>query len=212
MKKLLVGLCLLGSTQVMAEGSELLSIQQEWARVNYTLKDDAQIDAYKALIAQTESFKAANPQNADSWIWYGIVQSSFAGAKGGLGALKYAENAKESFEQALKLNANALDGSAYTSLGTLYHKVPGWPIGFGDDDKAGELFKKALVINPNGLDINYFYGEYLYDERKYKEAKKYLELAKLAPAREGRPLADKSRQEEVDALLAKVNKKLKKKH
>ena len=99
-------------------------------------------------------------------------------------------------------------GSAYTSLGTLYHKVPGWPIGFGDDDDARVMLNKALAINPDGIDPNYFYGEYLYDERDYKQALVYLEKAKYAQPRVTRPLADKYRHQEIELLLAKVNKKL----
>ena len=35
-----------------------------------------------------------------------------------------------------------------SSLGVLYYKVPGWPIGFGDKDKARDLLQKALAVNP----------------------------------------------------------------
>jgi tetratricopeptide (TPR) repeat protein len=59
--------------------------------------------------------------------------------------------AKAAAGRALKLNDKALAGSAYTSLATLYAKVPGWPIGFGDKAKAEEYFKKALAINPTAL-------------------------------------------------------------
>jgi hypothetical protein len=34
--------------------------------------------------------------------------------------------------------------------------VPGWPIAYGDTNKADALLKKALVINPNTIDANYF--------------------------------------------------------
>ena len=50
-----------------------------------------------------------------------------------------------------------------TSLGTLYYKVPGWPIGFGSDKKAREYLAKALDLNPTGIDPNYFMGEFLFD-------------------------------------------------
>ena len=48
------------------------------------------------------------------------------------------------------------------------------------------------------------------DERKYEKAKSYLLKAKSALARELRPLADKYRHGEIDVLLARVEKKLKK--
>lgn len=43
-------------------------------------------------------------------------------------------------------------------------KVPGSPIGFGDDAKARQLLQQALALDPNGLDANYFWGDVLYDQ------------------------------------------------
>jgi len=113
---------------------------------------------------------------------------------------------KADFEKALSINPEALKGSAYTSLGTLYAKVPGWPLGFGDDDKAKEMLQKAVAINPTGIDANYFYASYLADEGETAEAEKYLLKAQQAPARPERPVADKGRQKEIAELLAKLKK------
>ncbi|MBT8449495.1 MAG: hypothetical protein KJO69_07390 [Gammaproteobacteria bacterium] len=186
----------------------LLDVQHRWAKINYEMEDDAQIDAFKALIADIEAHLATNSEDADLLIWRGISKSTLAGAEGGLGALSIAEEAKESLEQAMAINDKALDGSAYTSLATLYHNVPGWPLGFGSDKKAKELFKKAIEINPKGIDPNYFYAEFFYNERKYKSALKYLERAQSAESRPDRPLADAGRRQEIERLLSKVNKKL----
>ena len=190
---------------------KLLYLQHEWASVNYTLKGNSQEDAFDELSVAAESFVNKYPERAETWIWKGIIQSSYAGAKGGLGALSLAKQAKKSFEKAIEIDDSALSGSAYTSLGTLYHKVPGWPIAFGDDDDAKAFLEKALTINPTGIDANYFYGEFMLDERKYEIAKRHLAIAKAAPARELRPLADKYRNDEIEVLLTKVEKKLKKK-
>jgi len=114
------------------------------------------------------------------------------------------EVAKAMYEQALKMNPNALDGSAYNSLAALYYKVPGWPIGFGDKAKAKELLDKAVAINPKGIDANFFYGEYLVETGKPAEAIAYLERALAAPSRPGRDVADAGRREETKALLEKV--------
>ena len=83
------------------------------------------------------------------------------------------------------MDGTALDGSAYNSLGVLYYKVPGWPIGFGDKNKARELLQKALSINPRGIDPNFFYGEYLVETKRPEEAVPYLERALQAPAGRG---------------------------
>ncbi|WP_420849393.1 tetratricopeptide repeat protein [Pseudidiomarina taiwanensis] len=189
--------------------TELLEIQQAWAQANYQLRDEAQEQAFKELEARVKSFTSQHQDRAEAYIWQGIVLSTEAGVVGGLGALDLAKQSKSSLEQALQLNENALDGSAHTSLGTLYYKVPGWPFGFGDDDLAREHLEKALAVNPNGIDPNYFYGEFLYEEGEYKAAKKHLQRALAAPARPTRPLADQERKREIQALLQQVEKKLK---
>ncbi|MCB1601512.1 MAG: tetratricopeptide repeat protein [Xanthomonadales bacterium] len=118
------------------------------------------------------------------------------------------KQARQSLEAAIKINPAALDGSAYTSLGSLYYQVPGWPVGFGDDDKAEELLKKALALAPDGIDANFFYGDYLMDQGRYGEAIAVLEHAAAAAPRPGRELADQGRQAEIQAKLAKARAKL----
>lgn len=192
---------------------DVTALQKRWAEVNYTLKDKEQKKAFEALVEQANTAVEKNSGSAEVLIWRGIIQSSFAGAKGGLGALSLAKAAKADLEQALKIDDKALGGSAYTSLGTLYFKVPGWPLGFGDDDKAKDLLKKALTLNPEGVDSNYFYGSYLLEQRKFEEAEQYLLKAQHAPARPNRPLADKGRHEEIDKALQEVRFQLEsKKH
>jgi Tfp pilus assembly protein PilF len=80
--------------------------------------------------------------------------------------------------------------------------VPGWPIGFGDDDKAQALLGKALALNPDGIDPNYFMGEFLYRKGERAAARQALAKALKAPARPGRELADQGRRKEIESLLA----------
>ncbi|MBL4761123.1 MAG: hypothetical protein JKY93_00315 [Gammaproteobacteria bacterium] len=183
-------------------------LQKEWAIDNYKLVGKAQKDAFIALIEQADKRVSEHPQSAELYTWRGIIKSTYAGVKGGLGALKYAKAAKSDLEKALELDASALQGSAYTSLGTLYFNVPGWPIGFGDDEKAEELLKKALTINPDGIDPNYFYGDYLRNEKRYTDAKVYMQKALQAAPRAGRELADQGRRKEIRQVLAEIENRL----
>ena len=188
--------------------AELLSIQQAWAKANYeTPAGDARKEAFDALEKRAEAFAKQHPGRAEALIWEGIIESSYAGAKGGLGALGLAKEARSSLEAALKIDPTALSGSAYTSLGTLYYRVPGFPVGFGDHDKARKLLQEALKINPNGIDPNYFYADFLVKEGEYAAALPYLATAAKAPARPGREVADKGRRAEIDALMASAKAK-----
>ncbi|MBV1932294.1 MAG: hypothetical protein KUG71_11325 [Porticoccaceae bacterium] len=184
-------------------------LQTRWAQVNYELQDKAQQKAFLQLLDDVDKALAQYGGDAPVLIWSGIIKSSYAGAKGGLGALKYAKASKADLEKAMGLDGTALNGSAYTSLGTLYFKVPGWPLGFGDDEKAEKLLNKALQINPDGIDPNYFYAELLRENGDYAKAEKHLLKAQQAQARPERPLADKGRQAEISIALAAVQKKIK---
>ena len=210
MKKQLLGLCFsaFAASALANTGDDVYHVQTQWAVANYELSGDDQEKAFTTLVEEVENLTKANPKSADLWIWSGIVKSSFAGVKGGLGALSLAKQSRADLERALQLDAGALQGSAYTSLGALYSKVPGWPVAFGSGKKARELFAKALKINPQGIDSNYFYAEFMYDEGEYREAEKHYLLAQRAAPRPDRPLADAGRQKEISAGLEKVRKKL----
>lgn len=189
--------------------SSLLTIQQDWAEANYEVTGaEAKDKAFEALDARAAALVSDYPDRAEALIWQGIVYSTHAGAKSGLGALGLAKKARASLEAAMAIDDMALGGSAYTSLGTLYHKVPGFPIGFGSDKKAEKMLTRALQINPVGIDPNYFYGEFLYDEGEYTDAMIYLQRARSAPPRSGRELADQGRRQECDALLARIRERL----
>lgn len=190
-----------------AGSQHLGAIQQRWAQIQYQLPEAQRAAAFEKLASDAEAFTREQPQAAEAWIWNGIVTSSWAGATGGLGALGKVKAARASLEKALALDPDALQGSAYTSLGALYDRVPGWPIGFGDSDKADELLRKALRLNPEGIDSNYFWGDHLYRQGRYVEARAALQKALQAPPRPGRELADQGRRGEIDALLKTIKDK-----
>lgn len=206
-----LGATLLATTAAAFAGDlapQVAAVRDRWAEVNYTIPKAQREAAFEALARQAAAAKAAQPKDAGALIWEGIVLSSYAGERGGLGALGLAKQARADFEQAIRLDPNALDGSAYTSLGVLYYQVPGWPLGFGDDDKARDLLRKGLKVNPDGIDPNYFHGDFLRDQGDWAGAAAALEKALVAPPRPGRELADQGRRKEAAALLAKVRAQL----
>ncbi|MFC6671390.1 hypothetical protein [Marinobacterium aestuariivivens] len=207
MKKLLTAALLaLASNPLLA--SPLNEYQARWAEIKYQLDEQRQEKAFAHLRNEIRQELAVRPNDPPFLIWSAIISASYAGARGGLGALKYVKEARSELEQALTLDDDALDGSAYTSLGSLYYQVPGWPIGFGNDDKAETMLQKALSINPDGIDPNFFYGDFLLGQKRYAESVRYLEAALKAPERPGRGLADKGRREEARQRLEQARQGL----
>ncbi|MEJ8849256.1 tetratricopeptide repeat protein [Variovorax rhizosphaerae] len=182
-------------------------LQHDWEVIRYQTPAAERQKRFEALAGKARKASESFPGRPEPLVWEGIIVSSWAGEKGGLGALGLVKQAKALYESAIAINGDVLDGSAYNSLGVLYYKVPGWPVGFGDKAKANELLQKALSINPKGIDPNYFYGEYLVETKQPDQAVAYLERAIQAAPRPGRQISDAGRREEARALLQKAKAK-----
>jgi tetratricopeptide (TPR) repeat protein len=210
MKRILATLLFAASFVPAVQASvedDVRALQTEWAQIKYVAPASEQEKSFEKLTQAAAAVRDRYPTRAEPAIWYGIIAGSYAGAKGGLGALSIVKEAKKAFEDALAIDRNALDGSAYTSLGSLYYMVPGWPVGFGDDKKAHEMLEAGLAVNPSGIDANYFMGDYLFRKGDYAGARAALTKARAAPPRPGRAVADEGRRKEIEALLLKVREK-----
>ncbi len=202
---LLVGmLWLLPSWAISSQAQEL---QNEWAQIKYEAPADLKALKFETLLKKADRYVSQASQDLELRVWRGIVESSYAGAIGGLGALSHVKNARKDFEAVIAAQPATLEGSALTSLGSLYYQVPGWPVGFGNEEKAYEYLVAGLKINPNGIDPNYFYGDFLFRRKDYAGAEKALRKALLAPDRPQRTLADKGRRQEIEALLEQIRAK-----
>lgn len=199
---------LLLSQASLAIGDNAGELQQKWDIAKYQTEDKAREKALEQLTDEARLSEQQHPDDAEVLVWEAIILSSYAGEKGGLGALSLVKEAKRKLEAAEKINPQTLNGSIYTSLGSLYYQVPGWPLGFGDDDLAERNLQKALQIAPEDIDANFFYGDFMLEEGEYRKAIIAFEKALNAPPRAGRKIADIGRKEEIRAKLALAQKKL----
>jgi len=185
--------------------ADIHSVELQWEHIKFeetgSPKQFAHIDA---LAKFTQSLVAKYSGRVEPLIWEGIVTSEEAGMASTMTALGYAKRAKEILEQAYAKDPAALDGGAPTSLGVLYARVPSWPIGFGDTDKARQLLVQAVTLAPNGMDANYFYADFLMNQREYAAAYKVLKHALSLPPQNNRPLWDKNRRAVIRELMSKA--------
>jgi len=189
-------------------GDAVAELQASWAQIQYHTPEEQQASAFEKLVAEAREATAKYPDSASVWVWSGIIGASYAGAKGGLGALAAAKEAKTDLERAITIDGSVLDGAAYTSLGSLYYQVPGWPIGFGSDEKAEEYLRKGLKFGADDVDANYFYADYLFDQKDYGRALEYVERAEAAPRDPDRPVASEGRLVEVEDLNDRIKAKM----
>jgi len=206
---LFAGLSLLGGTAAHAASAnaamdaDLHKLELQWEQVKF--QEDGQpqqFDDMAAVAKQAAAIVARYPGRAEPLIWEGIATSEEAGLASMLHAMGYAKEAKRILEKADSIDPSALDAGAPTCLGVLYYRVPGFPLGFGDTDKARQFLKQAVSLAPDGMDANYFYADFLMNEKDYAAAESVLKHALSLPPRPDRPLWDQNRRGVIKALLA----------
>ncbi|MGZ0077595.1 tetratricopeptide repeat protein [Methylomonas sp. ZR1] len=177
-------------------------LESEWASVYYQSDETRQRQTYPQLLETAAELTKRYPNAAEPKIWQATIIATNAAFQSSLSALSSLQTAKTLLEEAIAQNPNALDGAAYVTLGTLYYMVPGWPVSFGDNQLAEQMLKASLKINPNGIDANYFYADYLLQQDRSAEAEEYLHKAVQAPLRKQQVFADTQLQNEAKMALA----------
>lgn len=202
-KTTLVAFLLLASNSLFANNlnSELNLIESQWANIYHKESDAQQRAHYPALLKKTLTFQKKRPESVELMIWQAIILATNAAFEPPFAALESLDDAKALLESAIQKKPNALGGAAYVTLGTLYYLAPGWPISFGNQDKAEQLLKKSIEINPKSIDSNYFYADYLLSKDKIGEAAKYFKLALSAPIRPEQQYADSQLKKEAQIAL-----------
>lgn len=193
-----------------AMDGDILVVAEEWAKIKYLSKDDAERkEKMDVLGAKADALVTRYPGRPETLIWDGIVTSERASLTWGLSALNYASRARDLLLEAYKIDPKALDGGAPTSLGVLYYRVPGFPLGWGDTDKARQYLEEAVQNAPAGRDAHYFYADFLYGQGEYQKAEQVLKAALSLPHHPERPVWDLYFPKVMEGLLAKVQSKMK---
>ncbi len=181
----------------------LMGLERAWARGMYLMPRSQQESYLAALEAKAHHVTERFPGRAEPLIWEGIIASTHASVQDFFLADATAQKARDVLLAAEQIDPDALDGFALATLGRLYYKVPSG-ISFGSRDKARAYLQRALKIDPNGLDQNFFYGEFLAGEGDTANAVVYLKKALAAPLRPGHEDSDAGCRADVLKLLNKL--------
>ena len=156
-----------------------------------------------ALGDQADALVKRYPGRVEALIWDGIITSERASLTWGISALSYATRARDILLQAEQMGTKALDAGAPTSLGVLYYRVPGFPMGWGDNSKARQYLEQAVSNAPNGRDAHYFYADFLFEQGEYAKAEQVLKVALALPHHPERPVWDLYFPKVMEGLLGK---------
>jgi tetratricopeptide (TPR) repeat protein len=185
--------------------AEVHRLQSTWEAIKFGVPEgDEQTRQMNALGDDADAVAAKFPDRPEVLIWDGIITSERASMASMFSALGLATRARDILEQAHKIAPAKLDAGATASLGVLYYRVPGFPIGFGDKVKARQLLEEAVKLAPTGLDAWYFYGDFLYEQKEYPRAAEVFHHALSLPSHPDRPAWDKNRRLVIEERLASI--------
>jgi tetratricopeptide (TPR) repeat protein len=199
------GLRMLPAQAADAADAEVHRLQSTWEGIKFGVPEgDEQTRQMNALGDDADAVAAKFPDRPEVLIWDGIITSERASMASAFSALGLAKRARDILEQAYKMAPAKLDAGATASLGVLYYRVPGFPIGFGDKVKARRLLEEAVKLAPTGLDAWYFHGDFLYEQKEYPKAAEAFRHALSLPPHPDRSLWDKNRRLVIEERLASI--------
>ena len=206
-KLIIVAFSLLFYNSCLADqlNEKLSRIQTEWEQVHYTYPEEKQSEAFQPLLKQATALTKEYPSYAEPFILQAAIILTNAATENAFSALNSVHKARDLLVKAISINPEAKQGSAFVTLGTLYYKVPGWPIAFGDDDEAEKLLLTALKISPDAIDTNYFYGDFLLSQGKLKVAAVHLQRAIQAPTSDNNTLGKRKLRNKARLALKSTN-------
>lgn len=183
-------------------------MKEQWAAIKYHVPKEQKVKQLESLIKKIDDLAQQNPNDALPLLWEGTMLSTLASLKSGLSALGTAKKAKATLEKSLIKDPTAENGYAHVILGALYARVPGKPVGFGNKETAKHHFQTALRMDPDGLETNYFYGDFLMAEGAYPMAKVHFEKADKAPVNPDSRVFEKGRRQELASAMKIVKQKV----
>lgn len=193
------------SLSASAYQEALFSLQSRWDHTQTQMPVNQRESTLKALAEEADMLANQHEDEADVLVWQGIVLASYAGERGGLGAMDAAKAARDTLERAIKIDPEGYQGSAFVTLGALYDRVPGGLIGFGDSAKAEQMFQRALDIRPAGIDVNYYYAAFLAEEGNNQAAREHARRAIEGDVRPGREAIDEAFRHDAKQLLEQLS-------
>jgi len=182
----------------LAELSRLQFMQAQLER-----NKSHRVQLFENCVAVADRALALNKNDVRGLFWKAAAMGKMAEDSGMVNALRMIRPMENLLLKVVALDENYENAGAHRALGRIYHKLPGFPLSFGSNQKALMHLKRAHELFPRDVITRAFYAELLYDEGRKDEARKHADFVLATP------IADEDAlefAEYVDIALGVINK------
>ena len=156
----------------------------EFMRAQLELDKKRRIQLFENCITVADKALALNENEVRGLFWKAAAMGKVAEDSGMVNALRMLRPMEKMLLNVVALDEKYENAGGHRALGRMYHKLPGFPISFGSNQKALKHLKRAHDLFPQDVITRAFYAELLYDEGKIDEARKHADFVLAAPIAE----------------------------
>lgn len=156
----------------------------EFMRAQNELDKKRRIQLFENCISVADQALALNEKEVRGLFWKAAAMGKVAEDSGVLNAIRMLRPMEKMLLNVVALDEKYENAGGHRALGRMYHKLPGFPISFGSNQKALKHLKRAHELFPQDVITRAFYAELLYDEGKIDEARKHADFVLAAPIAE----------------------------
>ena len=136
---------------------------------------------FEDAVAIADQSLKLNANDVRGLFWKSAAMGKIAEDSGVFNALRMLRPMESMLLRVVELDERYENAGAHRALGRMYHKLPGFPISFGNNDKALMHLKRAHELFPQDVITHVFYAELLYDTGKKQEARHHAEFVLAMP-------------------------------
>ena len=142
---------------------------------------DRRVQLFERCIAIADQAIALNPNDVRGLFWKAVAMGKMAEDSGIVNAFRMLRPMEKMLLKVITLDEKYENAGAHRALGRMYHKLPGFPISFGSNQKALAHLKRAHELFPRDVITRAFYAEVLYDEGRKAEARRHADFVLATP-------------------------------
>ena len=142
---------------------------------------ERRVQLFERCIAIADQAIALNPNDVKGLFWKAVAMGKMAEDSGIVNAFRMLRPMEKMLLKVVALDEKYENAGAHRALGRMYHKLPGFPISFGSNQKALAHLKRAHELFPRDVITRAFYAEVLYDEGRKAEARRHADFVLATP-------------------------------